>query len=215
MAFISGASFPTGFSVGVRTGAPRVRVLDTRLGKRRIYAKANWEMGGERFSGDVYYYGRFNYSRDTITGSIKRIDMLPDVGGRFTTKGINIDSKELSKRTPWEIEKKMLRGDDTIIGSVHDDVLKGLKGDDVLIGGGGVNRLTGGPGSDTFVISALGRQIITDFNVKQDRIELPGARKFYDRFEWFRQGGKSIITRDGEVLAEFLGAPNLDNAVFV
>jgi Ca2+-binding RTX toxin-like protein len=215
MALIDGSSLPFGFTVGVRTNAPRVRIEDARLGRRRIFVRGSTTINGQTYRADVYYYGRFQYSRDSVTGTLNRWTMFPDVGGAFRVSDINLDVKDLVKKTPWELERQILRGGDKIIGSNLDDILRGREGDDVLIGRGGRNRLTGGAGKDTFVISNKGLQIITDFNVKEDRILLPGPVSGYDRYEWFRQGGKSLVSRDDRVLAEFLGAPNLNNATFV
>jgi len=215
MALIDGSSLPFGFTVGVRTNTPLVRVEDARLGKRRIYVRGSTKIDGKTYRADFYYYGNFQYSRDSVTGTVRRWAMFPDLGGAFRVSDIKLDVKDLVKKTPWEIERQILRGGDKIIGSNFDDVLKGREGNDVLIGRGGVNRLTGGGGKDTFVLSKRGRQIVTDFNVKEDRIRLPGPTSGYDRYEWFSQGGRSLITRDDRVLGEFLGAPNLNNATFV
>lgn len=213
MAVFDGSSLREGFTVGVRTSTPRVRIRDVKLGKRRIYVTGDFELGAKRYSGDVYYYGRFNYSGGNLrSGFIKRFALLPDAGGAFKGKGIRIDVQQLGTKSPWENEKDMLRGADKIIGSNFNDILKGREGDDILIGRGGVNRLTGGSGRDAFVLNSKGRQIISDFNVKDDFIQLAGSPSGY---EWYKSSGKSIIARDGAVLAEFLGAPNLDNATFL
>ncbi len=213
MAVFDGSTLRAGFTVGVRSGTPRVRIFDARLGKRRIYIVADWKLGGERYSGDVYYYGRFNYSDGTLkSGVIHRFALLPDIGGAFKVQGISIDSKQLQKKSPWENEKDLLRGNDKIIGSNFNDILRGREGNDILIGRGGINRLTGGSGKDTFVLTEKGRQIITDFNIREDRIQLPGSP---NKYEWYSRNGKSFIARDGNILAEFLGAPNLDNATYI
>jgi len=216
MAVIDGSTFRAEFTVGVRSATPRVRVLDQRLGKRRIYVTAEWKMGGQRYFGDIYYYGRFKYSGNTLkSGVINRINYLPETGGALKIKDINIDAKELASKSPWEVEKNMLRGNDKIIGSNFNNTLRGREGNDIIIGRGGVNRLTGGPGKDTFVLSKKGRQIITDFNIKEDRLQLPGPTDRYNNYDWYRESNRSFIERDGNVLAEFLGAPNLGKATYV
>ncbi|MGO8489896.1 Calx-beta domain-containing protein [Rhizobium ruizarguesonis] len=67
-------------------------------------------------------------------------------------------------------------------GSVLDagagnDLLKGGAYSDMLMGGGGNNTLTGGKGSDVFYFNALstGHNIITDFRVVDDRLDLDGV----------------------------------------
>jgi parallel beta-helix repeat protein len=76
-------------------------------------------------------------------------------------------------------------GADTLLGLAGNDSLSGGAGDDRLDGGAGVDTLSGGSGADTFVFSSrldsyrnynagganLG-DLITDFDVAQDRIDL-------------------------------------------
>lgn len=62
-------------------------------------------------------------------------------------------------------------GNDRLNGERGNDTLNGGSGNDTLNGGSGVDRLTGGAGADDFVFSVRGaanRDIITDFNGKQD-----------------------------------------------
>jgi Ca2+-binding RTX toxin-like protein len=69
-------------------------------------------------------------------------------------------------------------GDDALAGGTGADYIVGGIGSDVLNGGSGVNTLTGdvtGIGyPDTFVISADGVAIITDFNPNQDHLAFSG-----------------------------------------
>ena len=70
-------------------------------------------------------------------------------------------------------------GDDIIDGGMGDDTLNGGAGADILIGGGGDDLMTGGEGADLFVIDAADFEtstgdIITDFEVGLDRLELSG-----------------------------------------
>lgn len=93
--------------------------------------------------------------------------------------------------------KQTLAGDDSIYGSVFDDVLLGFNGndllsgkggndklyggngDDSLYGGAGHDYLTGGAGADTFVFRSINdstagsRDTIYDFS-SQDRFDLTG-----------------------------------------
>ena len=52
--------------------------------------------------------------------------------------------------------------------------MRGNGGDDILLGGLGNDKLEGGSGKDTFAFSSLseGRDIILDFKVGQDLIDL-------------------------------------------
>ena len=77
-------------------------------------------------------------------------------------------------------------GDDYLTGTEKDDEIYGYEGNDTLIGGlgkdnlvggDGNDTLTGGKGKDTFVLYYSGGGIdrITDFSVKEDRIDVISA----------------------------------------
>ncbi len=69
---------------------------------------------------------------------------------------------------------------DMIFGNAGNDTIFGGGGDDILSDGAGTDRLTGGPGSDLFVLSADGqRDLITDFAVGQDRLDLSAWGRLY------------------------------------
>ena len=101
-------------------------------------------------------------------------------------KGIELD---LSKHTAVGAGNDQVWGVERVVGSSHDDVMKGDKdvnalvggaGDDVLRGLGGADVLTGGEGRDTFqwlakdVVDAkgnhLGIDVVTDFS-KEDVLD--------------------------------------------
>lgn len=65
-------------------------------------------------------------------------------------------------------------GDDFIEGGFAPDNLDGGEGDDTLIGDRGRDILTGGAGADTFTFNDAfaGRDIITDFTIAEDAIDL-------------------------------------------
>lgn len=100
-------------------------------------------------------------------------------------------AKETLAITVYDPEKAYVKGSpgpDTLSasggkhGSVLDagagnDLLKGGAYSDMLMGGGGNNTLTGGKGSDVFYFNALstGHNIITDFRVVDDRLDLDGV----------------------------------------
>ncbi|CUH82521.1 nidogen-like domain-containing protein [Tropicibacter naphthalenivorans] len=73
-------------------------------------------------------------------------------------------------------------GNDTLIGNRHNDTLDGGAGDDTLNGGGDDDLLVGGTGNDTMKGGAGadvfrfneedGTDVIVDFDVTQDRLEL-------------------------------------------
>ncbi|MEL7486889.1 MAG: calcium-binding protein, partial [Pseudomonadota bacterium] len=63
-------------------------------------------------------------------------------------------------------------GDDELFGGDGDDALSGDRGDDRLVGGAGDDTLLGGAGRDIFAfrLDEAGRDVIADFDEKEDRI---------------------------------------------
>ena len=104
------------------------------------------------------------------------------------------------------------RGDDNLFGSIGDDSLDGGMGDDLLNGGAGHDTLTGGGGNDMFVLRPnRGKDVITDFEIKRDRISLSGGLAY----ENLTFSGNAILL-DEEVLATLDGVntENLSEDVF-
>lgn len=72
-------------------------------------------------------------------------------------------------------------GHDLLWGGAGNDTLTGGAGDDMLMGGAGVDRLTGGAGEDVFLFTAdLGRDVVTDFNLDDDLLDLSRWGRIYD-----------------------------------
>ena len=70
-------------------------------------------------------------------------------------------------------------GNDTLNGDLGNDILNGGFGNDNLIGGLGIDILTGGAGNDAFIYTSIAdspsgfnRDVITDFELSFDRIDL-------------------------------------------
>lgn len=69
---------------------------------------------------------------------------------------------------------------DLMLGGGGADVLNGAGGDDILDGGSGADTLYGGAGADIFVFAADGApDVIADFEVGTDRIDLSGLGRVY------------------------------------
>ena len=66
------------------------------------------------------------------------------------------------------------QGDDILNGKNGDDRLKGGQDNDILSGGKGNNTLLGGNGRDTFIIGQ-GTDLIKDFNINKDILEVPNS----------------------------------------
>jgi Ca2+-binding RTX toxin-like protein len=68
---------------------------------------------------------------------------------------------------------------DRLVGLAGDDMLSGKAGNDMLIGGAGSDRLIGGKGRDVFRLEkGIGRDVILDFQDRQDRFSLGNGLKF-------------------------------------
>lgn len=66
-------------------------------------------------------------------------------------------------------------GGDLLIGGAGADTITAGGGADILTDGAGTDRMTGGAGADIFVLAADGQaDVITDFQVGLDRIDLSG-----------------------------------------
>ena len=75
-------------------------------------------------------------------------------------------------------------GDDTIIGDANNDFIIGDANNDWLDGGYDNDTLIGGSGSDTFRFEVTtlfgdhGADVITDFNVTQDHLQIEGLNAY-------------------------------------
>ncbi|MBD2069025.1 phytase [Leptolyngbya sp. FACHB-671] len=107
-------------------------------------------------------------------------------------------------------------GNDRLYGEAGNDHLFGDNGDDLLRGGLGNDRLIGGRGSDTFVLAAgEGTDTIRDFQVSEDRIELPEGLTF-GQLSVIQSGQNTRILLGEETLAILrqVNASTLVEAVF-
>ncbi|AUQ66394.1 calcium-binding protein [Phaeobacter inhibens] len=86
-------------------------------------------------------------------------------------------------------------GDDTLMGGKGRDRLFGNDGNDRLIGQEGDDKLTGRSGEDTFVFHrGYGTDIITDFTVGEDRIQIGRGADGIDDLTFTSQGNSVQIT---------------------
>ncbi|MFC4670039.1 calcium-binding protein [Seohaeicola nanhaiensis] len=95
-------------------------------------------------------------------------------------------------------------GDDLLLGGRHADVLLGDGGSDRLLGGAGNDILTGGAGRDVFFFARnSGQDIVTDFQIGLDKIEIGRGAASLDDLTFTRKGTDVLITFEGtEILVE-------------
>lgn len=110
----------------------------------------------------------------------------------------------------------------TLIGGVGADTLSGGAGDDLLTGGRSADRLSGGAGADVFRFTAgadstvAAGDLITDFQVSVDKLDLTGARtSVTDRYGYVASGGATFLFVDlggdgvNDMLISLLGVTTL------
>lgn len=92
-------------------------------------------------------------------------------------------------------------------------ICAGRPGADRLIGGGGDDTLHGGGGADVFVFIGGGADVIDDFEISIDRIELHAGTTDPDDLTFTDEGGGARLSWEGgSVLAVGLSATELASA---
>ncbi|MBU2963214.1 calcium-binding protein [Citreicella sp. C3M06] len=104
-------------------------------------------------------------------------------------------------------------GNDTINGGGGADDLRGQAGADRLIGGGGDDTLHGGEGADVFVFIGGGADMIGDFALAFDAIELHAGTSDTDDLTFTDEDGGALLAwAGGSVLVVGLTATELASA---
>jgi Ca2+-binding RTX toxin-like protein len=101
-------------------------------------------------------------------------------------------------------------GNDKIVGSLGNDLISGGGGNDRINCGSGNDRVNGGLGNDRIVlgrgqdicevVQGLGVDVVTDFRVRQDRIDLPAGVRVRS-LNITQQGRNTSISVGGDQLA--------------
>lgn len=106
-------------------------------------------------------------------------------------------------------------GADHLWGGAGQDLLDGGAGDDLLIGGAGNDTLTGGIGADVFSFGpGSGQDIVTDFNVLGDRIQLTLGQDWSVGSD---AGGNAVVsfTSDDRVTLLGVQASQINASLFI
>lgn len=97
-------------------------------------------------------------------------------------------------------------GNDLLIGAIDNDNLMGHKGKDLLFGGDDNDRLHGGKGKDIFILSS-GKDVIKDFNLKQDSI---GIKNNAGLSLITKQRGENLLLKGSDGIHTILQGINQD-----
>lgn len=149
-----------------------------------------WTGGGTILrapDGRIMIHG--NTGADTISGT-EGDDLIVGVSYDQTGGQFSAPDPVLS-RTEGDDVLRGLGGNDTVHGGGGADAMDGGAGNDVLVGGPGNDTLTGGEGSDAFFFGwaipgdtfyeyhgGTANDVITDFQVGADKIDLAGYQNF-------------------------------------
>ncbi|MCC4799364.1 alkaline phosphatase [Enterovibrio norvegicus] len=110
-------------------------------------------------------------------------------------------------------------GDDKLDGGSGTDALFGGNGDDFLTGGQGNDTLTGGKGADVFFFdSDSGSDTVTDFNLRQDAIEIDASLAIsFGQLNIAQSGANTVVSNsEGSVhiILEDVKVTELDSDMF-
>ena len=163
----------------------------------------------------VNIFGRFSYGNGGLDGgSITGFGYQVRGYGSFSIKRVNLDVLDIARAgnsltAVNRLSRKLIAGDDVIIGSAQDDRFFGGPGDDTIVGGpgkdvihggSGVNRVTGGLGADVFRFQrGSGFTVVTDFRAGVDQLSLAGLGRVTSR----RQGLNWELYSGDDLVAEF------------
>ncbi|MBZ9665000.1 heme peroxidase [Pseudomonas sp. LMG 31766] len=95
-------------------------------------------------------------------------DVLNGLGGNDTLQGMD-GNDTLNGGTGNDLLEGG-DGDDTLLGGAGNDTLNGGDGDDFLDGGTGNDSMSGGAGNDTYVVNAVGDQVIEEVDAGIDTV---------------------------------------------
>lgn len=139
---------------------------------------------------DLYMIDSFDRINDTGTSGYDTAKILDTAGVSVnlgTWRGVervdgNIGNDTLDgSLTTFAIFLFGDEGNDLIYGGSGKDTLNGGSGQDTLVGSAGDDWLVGGTGADLFVFRpGFGRDVIADFDLTQDRIDISGYPDLLD-----------------------------------
>jgi len=122
--------------------------------------------------------GLTNVSALTARSNGARIDLFAASSVEAGLSWLSLETGAISQTLSGSNTGGRLDGGsnaDILYGMGGDDTIYGHSGDDIIFDGAGQDVLFGGSGGDLFVLDADGvRDVISDFNIEMDRIDLGG-----------------------------------------
>ncbi|MFB2892387.1 beta strand repeat-containing protein [Aerosakkonemataceae cyanobacterium BLCC-F50] len=160
----------------------------------------NGGAGGDRMVGgagnDIYFVNVADF--DTVVEALNEgIDTV--ISSVTYALSSNVENLTLTGTAALEGNGNNL--DNVITGNAGNNILTGGAGNDTLIGGAGSDNLSGGGGNDVFVYTSFAdrNDIISDFNINQDKLDLRGlnlgANAITSGFLRFNQSGSSTLVQ--------------------
>ncbi|WP_143508327.1 calcium-binding protein, partial [Pseudovibrio sp. Ab134] len=130
------------------------------------------------------------------------VDNFGDKVNENNNSGIDTIISSISFKLTDNIENLTLTGtaDNYAVGNSEDNTIIGNDGDNHIEGGAGTDVLTGGAGSDLFNFrEGMGNDIITDFEVGIDKINIPaGPAPDYPDFVITNIGDGTLVEYNGD-----------------
>lgn len=166
---------------------------DTLIGANFVDANENgvYDFGEETLD-DIAANELFGSTGNDLVFGGSRNDTLGGGGGDDTLNGGDGDDIVFSGDGDDSIDGGA--GNDEIFNGGGNDIVLGGAGDDVLFGGLGADILTGGAGADIFAFYAgHGDDIITDFNLNDDTLDLSGSANDFNDLASIEMAASNII----------------------
>src|SRR5688572_26957946 len=143
----------------------------------------------------VFFLGGIDTVRSEISYALgPNLENLTLIG----TAAINGDGNELNN---------------TIIGNVDSNELRGFGGSDILEGGGGADTLAGGLGDDTYVLDETADVVIEDADAGIDTIQTPFSYLLGATLEKLTLLGTEAIDGDGNDLDNVIAGNTASNVL--
>ncbi|WP_338430538.1 hypothetical protein [Synechococcus elongatus] len=176
---LSNTSITENVAVGTGVKVADITITDDALGTNVLSLEGNDAASFEIRNGtELFFVGSSPdfEAKSSYDLTVKSTDGSLTYSEDFTINVTDVNEIKSITGTPRIDFLLGSQGDDLITGLARNDFLFGKSGNDILIGGLGSDFLSGGAGKDRFVYTAVaeGLDLIIDFNVRQDVLDVSG-----------------------------------------